>query len=50
VLLQFESLLQAAKDVLADIELMRMIRKGQLMIKGCKEVVFADHFYALAGS
>src|SRR5450756_2364583 len=40
---------QAAKCVLAGIELMHMIRKGQLMVEGCNEMSFADQFYALAG-
>jgi len=35
--------------VLAGIELMHMIRKGQLLLKGCNEMSFADKFYALAG-
>jgi hypothetical protein len=34
---------------LAGIELMHMIRKGQLMLQGCSELSSADHFYALAG-
>jgi transposase-like protein len=40
---------QSAKNVLAGIELMHMIRKGQLMMVGCNEMSFADQFYALAG-
>ncbi len=32
----------AAKSVLAGIELMHMIRKGQLMLQGTVEVSFAD--------
>ena len=47
-MLNFKSF-QAAKCVLAGIELMNMIRKGQLMLKGCNEMSFADQFYALAG-
>ena len=39
----------AAKNVLAGIELMHMIRKGQLNIVGVEELSFADQFYALAG-
>ena len=39
----------AAKNVLAGIELMHMIRKGQLNIAGVEEMSFADQFYALAG-
>ena len=34
---------------LAGIELMHMIRKGQLVLQGCSELSFADQFYALAG-
>ena len=47
-MLNFKSF-QAAKCVLAGIELMHMIRKGQLMMKGWNERSFADQFYALAG-
>ena len=39
----------AARCVLADIELMHMIRKGQCMIKDGYVMSFADQFYALAG-
>ena len=46
--LNFKSV-QATKSVLAGIELMHMIRKGQLMMEGCNEMSFADQFYALAG-
>ena len=46
-MLNFKSF-RAAKDVLAGIELMHMIRKGQLMLQGCSELSFADQFYALA--
>src|SRR5665647_2364481 len=47
-MLNFKSF-QAAKSVLAGIELMHMIRKGQLMMEGCNEMSFADQFYSLAG-
>ena len=47
-MLNFKSF-QAAKSVLAGIELMHMIRKGQLMLEGCIVLSFADQFYALAG-
>ena len=47
-MLNFKSF-QAAKCVLTGIELMHMIRKGQLMLKRCNEMSFADQFYALAG-
>ena len=39
----------AAKSVLAGIELMHMIRKGQMMIAGGNAMSFANQFYALAG-
>nr|WP_222613835.1 IS6 family transposase [Undibacterium seohonense] len=39
----------AATSILAGIELMHMIRKGQLMFGGTEEMSFADQFYALAG-
>ena len=47
-MLNFKSF-RAARKVLAGIELMHMIRKGQLMLQGCGELSFADQFYALAG-
>ena len=47
-MLNFKSF-RAAKNVLADIELMHMIRKGQLLLQGCIKLSFADQFYALAG-
>jgi putative transposase len=46
-MLGFKSL-RAARVVLAGIELMHMIRKGQFMPKG-EGMSFADQFYALAG-
>ncbi len=39
---------RAARAILAGIELMHMIRKGQFMLKGVG-MSFADQFYALAG-
>ncbi len=40
---------QSAKSVIAGIELMHMIRKGQLINGcGCGKASFADQFYALA--
>ena len=39
---------RAARAILAGIELMHMIRKGQFMLKG-EGMSFADQFYALAG-
>lgn len=47
-MLNFKSF-RAARNVLAGIELMHMIRKGQLMLQGCSELSLADQFYALAG-
>ena len=38
---------QSAKSILAGIELMHMIRKGQMM-EGADEMSFAEQFYALA--
>ena len=38
-----------AKSVLAGVELMHVIRKGQLAIDGAQMVSYADQFYALAG-
>ena len=39
---------RAARAILAGIELMHMIRKGQFMLEG-EDRSFADQFYALAG-
>ena len=47
-MLNFKSF-RSAKSVLAGIELMHMIRKGQFMIAGANARSFADQFYALAG-
>jgi transposase-like protein len=47
-MLNFKSF-RAARNVLVGIELMHMIRKGQLLLQGCSELSFADQFYALAG-
>jgi putative transposase len=40
---------RSAKNVLAGIELMHMIRKNQLDLKGSEAMSFAEQFYALAG-
>ena len=40
---------QSARNVLVGIELMHMIRKGQMMMTSCDRMSFADQFYALAG-
>lgn len=47
-MLGFKSFRAAAK-VLAGIELMHMIRKGQMVLKGCEGMSYANQFYALAG-
>ena len=47
-MLNFKSF-RAAKCVLAGIELMHMIRKGQMTIPSCGGMSFVDQFYALAG-
>jgi putative transposase len=39
----------AAGSVLAGIELIHMIRKGQFAIDGAETMSFADQFFALAG-
>ena len=45
-MLNFKSF-RSARSILAGIELMHMIRKGQLMLEGCIKLPFADQFYAL---
>ena len=45
-MLNFKSF-RAAKCVLAGIELMHMIRKGQMTMPSCGGMSFADQFYAL---
>ena len=40
---------RAARAILAGIELMHMIRKGQFNMVGGDGMSFADQFYALAG-
>jgi transposase-like protein len=47
-MLGFQSF-RSAKNVLAGIELMHMIRKNQLNLKGSDAMSFAEQFYALAG-
>ena len=47
-MLNFESF-RVAGSVLAGVELMHMIHKGQLAIDGADAMSFADQFYALAG-
>ncbi|PIL41922.1 IS6 family transposase, partial [Massilia eurypsychrophila] len=46
--LNFKSF-RSAGSVLAGIELMHMIRKGQFAIDGADAMSFADQFSALAG-
>ena len=47
-MLNFKSF-RAAKCVLAGIELMHMIRKGQFLLEGRIKLSFAEQFYALPG-
>ena len=47
-MLNFKSF-HAAGSVLAGVQLMHMIRKGQFAINGTYAMSFADQFYALAG-
>ena len=47
-MLNFKSF-RSARCVLAGIELMHMIRKGQFATDGVNEMSFANQFYALAG-
>jgi len=47
-MLNFKSF-RAAGSVLAGVELMHMIRKGQFAIDGADTMPFSDQFYALAG-
>ncbi len=39
---------QSAKNILAGIELMHMIRKDQIMMEGAEKMSFAEQFYTLA--
>ena len=39
---------QSAKNILSGIKFMHMIHKGQLMMEGAEEMLFAEQFYALA--
>ena len=48
LMLNFKSL-RAARNILAGIERMHMIRKGQLLLQGCIKLSSRDKFYALAG-
>jgi transposase-like protein len=47
-MLNFKSF-RAAGSVLAGIELIHMIRKGQFVIDGAEAMSFADQFSTLAG-
>jgi len=42
-------LFHSAKSILAGIELMQMIRKGQLNMEGGDKMSIADQFYVLEG-
>jgi putative transposase len=46
-ILHFKSF-RAARNVLAGIELVYVIRKGQFLITGCDAMSFAGQFYTLA--
>ena len=46
-MLNFKSF-YSARNVLAGIELVHMIRKGQMMMEGANKMSFAEQFYALA--
>ena len=48
-MLGFKSFQSAKKNILAGIELIHMIRKGQMMMEGADKMSFAEQFYALAG-
>ncbi len=47
-MLNFKSF-RCARNILAGIELMHLIRKGQLAFAGSDKMTFAQQFYALAG-
>lgn len=47
-MLNFKSF-RSAKSVLASIEFMHMMRKGQLLLQSGIKLSFADQFYTLAG-
>ena len=47
-MLNFKSF-RAAKNVFAGIELMHMIREGQLLLEGGIKLSFADQFFVLGG-
>ena len=46
-MLNFKSF-RAVRNVLAGVELMHMIRKAQLLLRGCIKLSLANQFYALA--
>jgi len=39
---------QSAKNILSGIELMHMIRKGQMMMEEADKMSYAEQFYALS--
>ena len=47
-MLNFKSF-HAGRSVLAGVELMHMIRKGQFAGDGAQAISFADRFYVMAG-
>lgn len=47
-MLNFQSF-RSARNILAGIEFMHMIRKGQCAVQGSEAMSFAEQFYALAG-
>jgi len=48
LMMNFKSF-RSTRSVLAVIGLMRMIRKGLLLLEGCCELSSSEQFYALAG-
>ena len=40
---------RSARNILAGIELMHIIRNGQLLMEGIDTMFFADQYYAMAG-
>ena len=40
---------RSARNILAGIELMHMIRNGHLLMEGVDTMSFADQYYAMAG-
>ena len=40
---------RSARNILAGIELMHMVRNGHLLMEGVDTMSFADQYYAMAG-